>query len=340
MQKKIKSAMIAILLFGLTMPVWAQEVIVLGSQQETLALLEQDKWWTEKKRGQELEVPYTMVVAISERWAKNAPQMPVPLKKEIFFSSLLPLVLHANSMVLDRRDQIQQSDARLARGDSLSSEDISKLKDMAVLLRIKSRDEATRLNDSAGFRKVLKEALYKLDVIPPGLVLGQAAYESGYATSRFAVKGNALFGQWTYGGEGMIPEQQRKELGDHRIASFEWPFDSLRGYYLNLSSHPAYEDFRRLRAELKASGKPLSSLALADGLQKYSERGQEYVDTLKGIIRVNDLDIADNAVLRDEPMRFLLGAADPAAADKLRRDIEAMRKSGEISKIIERMRLE
>jgi Bax protein len=322
------------------MPVWAQEVIVLGSQEETLALLEQDKWWTEKKRGQRLEVPYTMVVGISERWAKNAPQMPVPLKKELFFSSLLPLVMHANSMVMDRREQIQQADARLARGGSLSSEEIKELRDLAVLLRITSAEEAARMNDPAGFRMVLKDALYKLDVIPAGLVLGQAAYESGYATSRFAVRGNALFGQWTYGGKGMVPEQQRRELGDHRIASFEWPFDSVRGYYINLSSHPAYEDFRRLRAELKASGKPLSSLALADGLQKYSERGQEYVDILKGIIRVNDLDIADNAVLRNEPMRFLLGAADQAAAAKLRKDIEAMRKSGEISKIIEWMRLE
>lgn len=340
MNKKIKGITIAVLLLGLTVPVWAQEVIVLGSQEETLALLEKDKWWSEKKRGQQLKVPYTMVVAISKRWRENAPKMQVSLKKEIFFSSLLPLVLHANSMVLDRRDQLKKLDARLARGGSLTSEEISKLMEMAVLLRIKSSEDAARRSDSAEFRKVLKEALYKLDVIPPGLVLGQAAYESGYATSRFAVEGNALFGQWTYGGKGMVPGQQRKELGDHRIASFEWPFDSVRGYYINLSSHPAYADFRRLRAERKASGKPLSSLALADGLQKYSERGQEYVDTLKGIIRVNDLDIADNAVLRDESMRFLLGAVDRAAAAKLRRDIEDMRKSGEISKIIDRMRLE
>lgn len=103
--------------------------------------------------------------------------------------------------------------------------------------------------------------------------MGQAAYESGYGTSRFAVKGNALFGQWTFGGEGMISDQQRKQLGDHRIASYEWPFDSVRAYYINLSSHPAYEDFRRLRAELKAEGKPLSSFTLAEGLKSYSERG-------------------------------------------------------------------
>ncbi|GAB6909732.1 hypothetical protein DESC_610028 [Desulfosarcina cetonica] len=84
----------------------------------------------------------------------------------------------------------------------------------------------------------------------------------------------------------------------------------------------------------------LSSLVLADGLKKYSERGPAYVDTLKGIIRKNNLQIADDAVFRDEPMKFVLGAPDPAAAEKLRADIESMRQSGELETIIARMRLE
>jgi hypothetical protein len=105
-------------------------------------------------------------------------------------------------------------------------------------------------------------------------------------------------------------------------------------------SHPAYEDFRRLRAEARAAGRPLKSMELADGLIRYSERGQEYVDTLKGMIRVNNLEVADNAVFRDEPMRFSIGAENEAAADELRRNIEAMRASGELAEIIARMRLE
>ena len=340
MKHGMKWVSIAVVLFGLAAPLQAQEVTVIGSQEETLAMIEADDWWGSKKRGQQLKVPYKMVVAISERWKKHAPKLPVPTKKKIFFSALLPLVVHANTMVLDRRSRIQQADEKLARGGTLAAAEVLQLRDMAVLLRITSREKAAQITDSAEQRTVLKEALRRLDVFPAGLVLGQAAYESGYATSRFAVEGNALFGQWTFGGEGLVPEQQRKKLGDHRIASFEWPFDSVRGYYLNLSSHPAYEDFRRIRAKLKASGKPLSSLALAEGLKSYSERGQTYVDTLKGIIRANNLDIADNAVFRNEPMGFIMGTADQASAKKLRKDIEAMRKSGELSTIIERMRLE
>ena len=331
---------IAVVVFGLAAPLRAQEVIVLAGLDGAIARIEADNWWNEKKRGQQLKVPRAMIVAISERWQKNAPKLPVPTKKKIFFSAMLPLVVHANTMVLDRRDWLHREDAKLARGGALSAEEVAKLQEMAVLLRIASREKAGRMTDSAELRKVIKQALYRLDVIPAGLVLGQAAYESGYGTSRFAVLGNALFGQWAYGGEGLIPGQQRKQLGDHRIASFEWPFDSVRSYFINLSAHPAYEDFRRIRAEQKTAGKPLSSLALAEGLKSYSERGQTYVDTLKGIIRVNSLDVADGAVFRDEPMRFILGAVDQAAAAKLRKDIKAMRKSGEFEKIVKRMRLD
>jgi uncharacterized FlgJ-related protein len=340
MKNELKWATIVIVLLGATPLLRGQEITVVGSREEAIALLEADRWWAERVRGKELQVPHKLVLAITERWRAQAPDLPVPTKKEIFFASLLPLVVHANTLALDVRERIEQGDARLARGETLSGEELAQLRKLVVQLRIASQEEALGISDTAGLRKFMKEALYRLDVIPPGLVLGQAAYESAYATSRFAAEGNALFGQWTFGGEGLIPQQQRKKLGDHRIASFDWPFDSVRGYFLNLSSHPAYEDFRRIRAQLKASGKPLSSLALADGLTSYSERGQSYVDTLKGMIRSNNLDIADSAVFRTEPVSFIWSASDQVEAAQLRKDIEAMRKSGELSVVIERMRLE
>ena len=254
---------------------------------------------------------------------------------------MLPLIVHANGMVMERRERLFRMKAALEAGDKQADADIRALQEGAVLLRIAKEEEALALNsNSDNLGAVIDEAIYKLDIIPAGLALGQAAYESGYGTSRFAVEGNALFGQWTYGGKGLVPEQQRESLGDHRIAAFDWPFDSVRGYFINLMSHPAYEDFRRLRAQLRAEGKPLTSMVLADGLIKYSERGQEYVDTLKSIMRVNHLDIADNAVFRDEPTRFVVGAEDEAAAVQLRTELERLRASGELVQIVERMRLE
>ena len=320
----------------------AQEVIVISSVDDTIAWLKTESWWGEAKRGEQLHVPYAMITGISPRWQQNAQKMPVAEKKEIFYRFMLPLVLHANVMVQDRRERLKRMDGALAAGERVTAEDLEWIRRAAVLLRITKKEAAIELDNTAvaELRRIINEALYKLDVIPPGLALGQAAYESGYGTSRFAAEGNALFGQWTFGGEGLTPAQQRSELGDHRIASFEWPFDSVRGYFINLSSHPAYEDFRRLRAELKAAGKPLTSLALADGLIRYSERGQEYVDTLKGIIRVNKLDVADDATFRDEPMRFVVSAQGEEAAAELRKEIEAARESGELAQIIARMQLE
>ncbi len=188
---------------------------------------------------------------------------------------------------------------------------------------------------------MLDAFLYRVDAVPAGLALGQAAYESGYGTSRFATEGNSLFGQWTYKGDGIKPREQRtSSKGDHRIKAFEWPFDSVRAYFLNLMTHRAYEDFRRLRAELRAAGKPLDSMTLADGLLSYSERGQEYVDSLKGIMRVNRLTLADNAVFRDEPLYFLLSEETPEDVAAMKARVAEARASGEMAEILERMRLE
>jgi uncharacterized FlgJ-related protein len=330
----------SVVLFGLSMPSGAQEVIVFCRPEEAIDWLKQEDWWGEEKRGQQLKVPHEILVAIPERWHKNAQKLPVSSKKECFYRFMLPLVVHANKMVMDQRNRLRRLDGRLARNQKLEAENLAWLRDLAVILRIVKREKAGVISYPAELKTIVHEALYKLDVIPAGLVLGQAAYESGYGTSRFAVQGNALFGQWSFGGKGLIPEQQRRNLGDHRIAAFDWPFDSVRSYFINLSSHPAYEDFRRIRADLRASGKPLRSMVLVEGLKNYSERGQAYVDTLKSIIRVNKLDIADGAEFRDEPLRFIMGATDQDSVAKLRQDIDTMRKSGEFDKIIARMRLE
>ena len=317
------------------------EVLVFGSVEESRAWLEAENWWGAEEHEAQLQAPRVLVTGITDRWKEDSQQMTVAEKKEAFYRLMLPLVLYANELVMKRRAVLEEAQARIAAGDALSVEEMEGLRDAAVLLRVVKEEQAATLDgDSDDWLPLIDEMLYRLDIVPPGLALGQAAYESGYGTSRFARQGNSLFGQWTYGGEGIKPEQQRQSLGDHRIAAFEWPFDSVRGYYLNLFSHPAYEEFRRLRAELRAAGKPLDSLVLADGLIRYSERGQDYVDGLKGIIRVNKLDAADDAVLRDEPLRFYVGAESPEEAEEIRQEIARLRESGELAEIIKRMRLD
>jgi Bax protein len=329
-----------LLIAALSTTVHSQEVVVLAGTEQAMEWLKAEDWWGEENRNKQLTVPNVIITGINPRWRTTSQALPVPQKKELFYRFMLPLIVHANGMVMERRERLFIMKAALEAGKDQTNSDILALREAAILLRITNQDDAAMLTSSSdNLATVIDEAIYKLDIIPAGLVLGQAAYESGYGTSRFAVEGNALFGQWTFGGKGLVPEQQRKNLGDHRIASYDWPFDSVRGYFINLMSHPAYEDFRRLRAKLRAEGNPLSSMVLANGLIKYSELGQKYVDTLKSIMRVNGLTIADNAVFRDEPIRFLVGAEDGASATKLRNDIERLRASGELDQIVKRMRL-
>ena len=317
------------------------EAIVVVGMDGLMERLKQENWWGEVNRDEQLTVPHLMIARIHPAWRVVAPELPVPQKKAIFYRLMLPLVMHANEMVMDRRARLLQAREAIEAGGTLTAGELDQLGQFAVLLRVIGEEKAAELTpDSPELTAILDDMLYRLDVIPPGLALGQAAYESGYGTSRFAADGNALFGQWTYGGGGMAPQQQREEKGNYGVAAFDWPFDSLRGYFINLMSHPAYEDFRRLRAELRAAGEPLSSLRLADGLLRYSERGQEYVDSLKGMIRVNGLDIADNAVFRDEPLRFILTEGTPEEAADLEQRIAEARASGELAEIYARMRLE
>lgn len=320
--------------------VFAQDVHVFPGHQQSISWMESIGWWGEDLRAEQMQVPRTLLIAISPTWRDRAAEMPIATKKEFFYRCLLPLVTHANWLVRQRRTWLMERKAELEEGRMLEGQNLENMRLFATVLRVKSSDEAERITESAEWVSIVDELLYRLDEIPAGLAIGQAAYESGWGTSRFTIEGNALFGQWTYGGEGMAPKQQRKELGDHKIATFTWPFDSVRGYYLNLSTHPAYEDFRKIRAELRKDGRPLSSLALADGLISYSERGQEYVDSLKSLIRSNGFDLADAAQPRDEPLAFAMGAADEKTAQSMKDQFEEMKANRKFDRVVAEMKLQ
>jgi len=317
------------------------EVIVLSGPEEIISWLESENWWGEVNREDQLAVPHVILTGINPNWSTAAQELTVQQKKQLFYRLMLPLVMHANGMVLEFRTGLRQAQQELEADGAVSPQSLELLRRLAFVLPGEEAQYSEALaNNTPELADMINDLLYQVDVVPPGLALGQAAYESGYGTSRFAVEGNSLFGQWTYKGDGIVPGKQRKSLGNHQIKAFDWPFDSVRGYFINLMSHPAYEDFRRLRAERRAAGEPMDSLALADGLLKYSERGQEYVDSLKSMIRVNKLNIADNAVFRDETLRFIISEPDPEAAAQLKLDIESMADKGTIEEIVDRMRLD
>ncbi len=136
----------------------------------------------------------------------------------------------------------------------------------------------------------------RMDEIPVSLAIAQAAKETGWGTSRFAQEGNALFGQWTWSGEGLKPKDSEKDEG-HKVMKFNVLQASVRAYQRNLNTHSSYKDFRQARAELRDMGEPLDSIILSQYLNEYAETGNQYVEVLKKIIKQNNLKDFDDAKL-------------------------------------------
>ena len=136
----------------------------------------------------------------------------------------------------------------------------------------------------------------RMDEIPVSLAIAQAAKETGWGTSRFALEGNALFGQWTWSGEGLKPKEAESNKG-HKVMKFNVLQASVRAYQRNLNTHSTYKDFRLARAELRDKGKDLDSLILSKYLDEYAETGNEYVKVLQKIIKQNNLKDFDDAKL-------------------------------------------
>ncbi len=144
--------------------------------------------------------------------------------------------------------------------------------------------------------KDLSTLKIRMDEVPVSLALAQAAKETGWGTSRFAQEGNALFGQWTWSGEGLKPKESDASQG-HKVMKFNVLQASVRAYQRNINTHSSYENFRKARAELRDRGRPLDSIILAEYLDKYAETGGQYVDVLKKIIIQNKLKDFDDAKL-------------------------------------------
>ena len=144
--------------------------------------------------------------------------------------------------------------------------------------------------------KDLSTLKIRMDEVPVSMAIAQAAKETGWGTSRFAQEGNALFGQWTWSGEGIKPADAEDDT-THKVMRFKVLQASVKAYQRNLNTHSSYKDFRSARAELRDKGKKLDSIILSEYLDKYAETGKEYVKILQQIIRQNNLTDFDDAKL-------------------------------------------
>jgi len=202
----------------------------------------------------------------------------IPRKKALFFRTLLPLVLAENERLLAERRWLA---GVIKNGGVFDSVQQMRLQKLLTEYGLDSEEKI----DSA----LLKRLYQRIDIIPPGLVLAQAANETGWGTSRFSRMANNLFGEWTYvAAQGIMP-LRRHEDASHYVRRFESLRQSVDSYLNNLNRNRAYHRLRALRAWLRKKGHEPDALTLARGLKNYSARGEDYVAEIRAMINGNGL---------------------------------------------------
>ena len=192
------------------------------------------------------------------------------LKKETFIKIVLPLVVAENEKILDDKIKLKKIISKKSTTEKEKS-----------WLRLKLREYKVKNSDFAELDK-------RMDIIPVSIALAQAAKESGWGTSRFALEGNAIFGQWTWTGQGIEPLNKGKHEG-HKILRFPILRASVKAYKNNLNTHKGYAEFREKRSTYRKRNKSIKGLNLTDTLDRYAQTGKEYTEILEQIIKQNNL---------------------------------------------------
>ena len=192
------------------------------------------------------------------------------LKKETFIQIVLPLVVAENERILEDREKLK------LLNDKKYTTDLEKqwLRQKLLEYKVKKGD--------------LKELLVRIDIIPTSIALAQAAKESGWGTSRFALEGNAIYGQWTWSGQGIAP-LERDSNKNHKILKFPILRASVKAYKNNLNTHKSYKAFRDKRFQLRDKNRKIRGLDLTETLKNYAQTGSEYTKILNQIITQNRL---------------------------------------------------
>ena len=194
----------------------------------------------------------------------------VKLKKETFIKIVLPLVVAENEKILEDRFKLK----KILSGKSTTDEEKQWLRQKFLEYKVKKGN--------------VEELTIKMDIIPASIALAQAAKESGWGTSRFALEGNAIFGQWTWNGKGIAPLNRDKSK-NHKILKFPILRASVKAYKNNLNTHKSYIKFRAMRQDLRKRNKKITGLLLTNTLDNYAETGSEYTKILEQIITQNRL---------------------------------------------------
>lgn len=198
----------------------------------------------------------------------NKKRMGPPRRQQhLFVKSLLPMILQVNEDVRLKRETLLDIKTRLAKGEKISREERLWLSELAAQYKVKPND--------------MKKLVSRVDEIPPSLALAQAAIETGWGSSYAAMAKNSPFGH----------------MAGKKVKRFDNLYASVEAYIHNLNTNNAYKDLHLTRDTLRKKNENPSGTHLADGLKKYSVRGQGYIQQVKSTIKYHSLHEFDKAQL-------------------------------------------
>lgn len=206
-------------------------------------------------------------------------------KKRQFFDYLENYVDSENQKILQVRSELLPLAELAESGIPFSAIEKEKILELALSYGLDIED--------ASEAELSAELMRRVDIIPPSLVLAQAANESAWGTSRFTLEGNNVFGQWCFiEGCGIVPKR-RNSGATHEVKSFDSVASAVSAYFLNINTNQSYDYLRDLRVHMRNEDQPIDAMVLAIGLGRYSQRGDHYVDEVQNIILQNDLHLRD-----------------------------------------------
>ena len=227
-----------------------------------------------------VEVPELPLIRVLPEFAHISD---ITEKKRAFFTFLRPLVQQQNLQIRDTRQSLIIMQFKLSNKIKLSEKELALVAKLQKSYRVKQAD----------LHQALAQLLVKVDELPEEIVLMQAANESAWGSSRFAREGLNLFGQWCYQeGCGIVP-LDRPEGYYYEVAAYSHVQQSVKSYFKNINTNPAYAKLRQIRATQRKQQQALNAVALTEGLVAYSSRGEEYVSEIARMIQVNQKFLTD-----------------------------------------------
>ncbi|GGY87395.1 glycoside hydrolase family 73 [Cellvibrio zantedeschiae] len=202
---------------------------------------------------------------------------------QLFIGIMRPLVEQKNELLISTRERLLQIKSEVDQKHELGFVDREQLNRLR-------EDFSVSVEDYPSDKQAVEVLLSRVDIIPPAMVIAQAAIESGWGTSFFAQEGNNLFGEWCFKkGCGIVPTR-RAASAKHEVRRFDSIEDSINSYYRNINTNNAYRSLRDLRAKIRHDKNKFTGHALVAGLGKYCGRGDIYITEVRSLINHTNLE--------------------------------------------------